>query len=227
MTTNGPSGGDYREPEDLSQPTSGSAPSPSAPPQSPAPAPAPATAAAAEAAPVEDDGFSKEELLATLKKWAIILVVGLIAVMIAAAVIPRWWAQRVGDVVDGSLTKGTIVGIALGFICTLLPLLFLTWAVRKRDKGALPIILLIIGLVTALPNLATLWITIGGGGGAKAGRQVLTDDAPFFRGGTLIGFLAGAALGGYIIWGMFQRDRQAKKLAEASATEDPSPKRSR
>ncbi len=234
MTTSGPNGSGYREPNEMGStgPTPGAPGQPSYPtspppvsnssaanPATPTPStPAPSTpSSSVTASPDASEGFSKEEFVATLKKWAIILVVGLIAAIIAAAVIPRWWSQQVGNVVNGSMTSGTITGLVIGFVCVLLPLLLLAWAVRSRETSWLSLTLLVLTFVTAIPNLATLWVVIGNGGGAEAGRQVLTVEAPGFRGGSLVGALVGFALGGYLLWGIFQRDRQAKKLAEANA----------
>ena len=50
--------------------------------------------------------------------------------LIGAAVIPRWWAQRVADVVDGRLTVGALFGLFIGIVFTVVPLLA-AWAVIK------------------------------------------------------------------------------------------------
>ena len=64
--------------------------------------------------------------------WQRRITIGIVAViaavlvyLIAAAVIPRWWAQRVGNVVDGSLTVGALYGLFIGFVFTVAPLLLL------------------------------------------------------------------------------------------------------
>ncbi len=50
----------------------------------------------------------------------------------ASATIPRWWAQRIGEQVDGSIVTGTLLGLFYGFVFTLLPLLVLAAAFRWR-----------------------------------------------------------------------------------------------
>ena len=45
--------------------------------------------------------------------------------LIASATIPRWWAQRIGEQVDGSIVTGTFVGLFYGFVFTALPFLVL------------------------------------------------------------------------------------------------------
>ncbi len=143
----------------------------------------------------------------------IILVVGLVL----AAIVPRWWAHRLGDVIDGSLTMGTIVGLGLGFFCTLIPIAILVWGVNRRNEQGKMVTAAILALVFAFPNLATLWISIGGGGGASAGRQTLEVEAPFVRMGTLLGALAAFALCGWFYWRQRQKaqkqDEQVQPVA--------------
>jgi hypothetical protein len=61
--------------------------------------------------------------------WSRRVVVALVVVgaltllgLIGAAFLPRWWAQRIGDQVGGSITTGTSLGLFYGFVFTLLPL---------------------------------------------------------------------------------------------------------
>ncbi len=47
-------------------------------------------------------------------------VAGLVAVyLIAATLVPRWWAQRIGDAVGGHLWVGIVLGITISLVCTL------------------------------------------------------------------------------------------------------------
>ena len=57
------------------------------------------------------------------------LVLLVITYFILAAIIPRWWAQRVGDWVDKSFMRGSWYGLVTGFVCTLVPLLLLFAAI--------------------------------------------------------------------------------------------------
>lgn len=116
---------------------------------------------------------------------------------IGAAFLPRWWSHRVGDQVSGSIPTGITLGLVYGFLFTVLPLLVLFWAVRRRRSWKVWAALAAVAAVLALPNLLTLGIVLGRGNAAHAGDRTLDVDAPGFRGGTLAGailavlFLAG------------------------------------
>lgn len=153
---------------------------------------------------------------------ALVVVVTLLA-LLGAAFLPRWWAQRIGDQVNGSITTGGFVGVFYGFVFTLLPLVAL-WLVfrffrnwRSRAVGVALVVLL------AAPNLLTLGIVLGTGNGAHAGDRILDVEAPAFRGGTLAGALLAIALVGGA-WYLIRSRRRAWRRAEAldSTTSTPS-----
>ena len=135
--------------------------------------------------------------------WGRRLTIGLVAVVaailgyfIAAAVIPRWWAQRVGSVVDGSLTVGALYGLFIGFVFTVAPLLLLlvVWKWRSPDRTWLGWIgWLVLVVLIAAPNLMTLGIVLGISDAAHAGDRTLDVEGPGFRLWTLIGVIAGFA----------------------------------
>lgn len=112
------------------------------------------------------------------------------------AIVPRWWAQRVGDVVDGSLTIGALFGLFIGFVFVAIPLVAL-WAVvrlrsdRRTWKGWLG--WLAFALLLAAPNLMTLNIVIGNGNGEHAGDRTLDTEAPGFRVWSVVGSVVGIA----------------------------------
>ena len=71
--------------------------------------------------------------------WARRALIGLgiigfliVAGFLAAAFIPRWWAHRVGDQVNGGITTGILIGLFYGFVFTALPLLGLWRGLRRR-----------------------------------------------------------------------------------------------
>ncbi|MGW2401154.1 hypothetical protein ACWCYY_31820 [Kitasatospora sp. NPDC001664] len=66
------------------------------------------------------------------------LAVLVAAYFLLAATVPRWWSQRVGDAVDGRLSTGLVIGLALGVSCTLLPLVVAWFGLRSLDGTALP-----------------------------------------------------------------------------------------
>lgn len=121
-----------------------------------------------------------------------IIVAAVVIYFIAAATIPRWWAHRIGDQVDGSGTAGVGLGLFYGFVFTFLPLLVLSFALVRRRSWKLRAWLLAGAVVLALPNLFTLGIVLGTGSAAHAGERTLDVDAPYFRGSTLAGVVVGA-----------------------------------
>lgn len=125
----------------------------------------------------------------------IVVLVALVAGYFAvAAAVPRWWAQRIGDAVNGHMSTGALLGVVIGLFCTLVPLLLLWLGVRRHRSWKVVVCWLVLAVVVALPNLCTLGVVAGGGSGAHAGQRTMDVNAPWFRGGTLIGVIAGAVL---------------------------------
>lgn len=139
------------------------------------------------------------------------LVIALVLVLIAAAFIPREWAQTVGGQADGGIVSGSALGLFYGFVFTLLPLLLLWFAYRFRwpPKGWLAAG--IGAVLLAAPNLMTLSIVIGSGSGAHAGQRILDVDAPGFRGGTLVGVLLAVAVMAFWAVTMHMRRRTKRR----------------
>ena len=84
-----------------------------------------------------------------------------IAYLIAAAVLPRWWAHRIGDQVDESMAAGIGLGLFYGFAFTFIPVLILTFAIRRKRSWKARGWLAVVAVVLALPNLLTLGIVLG------------------------------------------------------------------
>jgi hypothetical protein len=136
------------------------------------------------------------------------LVVGgvLLLGLVASATIPRWWAQRIGDQVDGSIVTGTLVGLFYGFVFTFLPLLVLVLVLRWRRTWGVLGIALAVAVLLAIPNLLTLGITLGTGNAAHAGDRILDVEAPAFRGATLAGALLAAGIVGFVGYLLYTRE---------------------
>lgn len=134
-----------------------------------------------------------------------------ISYLIGAAVMPRWWAQRVSNVIDGRLIFGNMLGFSVGLVFTLLPLFILAtgWRFRKSWKRAAGTV--VVALLAAAPNLLTLGIVIGSGNAAHAGERILDVDGPGFRGGSLIGAIVGALIGLALLWLIGSRRRNKRK----------------
>jgi len=131
--------------------------------------------------------------------------------------VPRWWAHRVGDQVDGSITQGTTLGIVYGFVFTFLPIVAIVLILRWRRTWKTIAAALAIGIVFALPNLMTLSIVVGRGNAAHAGDRILDVEAPAFRGGTLAGAIVAGLLVVFMAYLMVSRDRAETKARRARA----------
>ena len=126
------------------------------------------------------------------------LAVLVILWLIGAAVIPRWWAHRVGDVVDGRLTVGALYGTFIGFVFTAMPLACLGLAGRLRRrvhtwKGW--VAWLVAAAVLAAPNLMTLGVVWGNSDAAHDGDRILSVEGNGFRLWSLIGAVAAGVAG--------------------------------
>jgi glucan phosphoethanolaminetransferase (alkaline phosphatase superfamily) len=137
----------------------------------------------------------------------------------AVSVLPRWWAQRVGSQVDGSLTTGLILGVMYGFLCTLFPIAVLAFVARfKRRSWISWLVGVGLALVLASPVLVTLGIVLGTGDAAHAGDRTLDVEAPWFRGGMLIGVVSAVAVAAWVWWEARSGSRARARAREASQT---------
>jgi hypothetical protein len=153
----------------------------------------------------------KRKLVVTAVAIGGVLLLGLIA----SATIPRWWAQRIGDQVDGSIVTGTLVGLFYGFVFTVLPLLVLGAVLLWKPTWRAIAMALTFAVLLAIPNLLTLGIVLGAGNAAHAGDRILDVEAPAFRGASLAGALLAAALVGligYLIVSRRSGDAGARQL---------------
>ncbi|RDI49725.1 permease [Nocardia mexicana] len=165
----------------------------------------------------------------------IIAGVAVVAVLVAAyfilaAFIPRWWAQRIANMSGhGSFAKGIWSGLALGFVCTLVPLLLLLFAVtvwKRRGGRFLAGVAAVLAVAAALPNLMTLTIVLGGNNAAHAGERILDVDAPGFRGASLTAAIVAAAIFLLLVFVVVRRryrKRRAAKQAPQPQTAEPAP----
>jgi len=148
--------------------------------------------------------------------WLVVaVVVLLVAGLIASATVPRWWAHRVGDQVDGSITQGTLLGLFYGFVFTFVPIAVLLLILRFRRTTRTVVVALVLALLLALPNLMTLGIVIGRGNAAHAGDRVLDVEAPAFRGGTLAGAILAVLLVAFVGYLVVSRRRAHESARRA------------
>lgn len=156
-------------------------------------------------------------------RYAVLMLVLAMAVMacwlLAVTIVPRTWAQWLGDRIDGRITVGTAYGLSLGFVFTLVPLVVarqalrdLAWKVRAGILG--------VAVLLATPNLMTLGIAIGKGSGAHAGDRILDVDGPGFRVATTLGALGALVVFlGAVGWGVM-RARDRKRVERLTARPD-------
>lgn len=129
----------------------------------------------------------------------IVLVIVLVGVayivyLMSAAFFPRWWAQRVADQVDGSVSRGTTWGLFYGVVFTVVPLFVLVQVRRGFFSWKWRGVVALVAIALALPNWLTLSVVAGNSNAARAGERIMDVDAPGFRAATLIGVVIGAAV---------------------------------
>ncbi|MEO5633898.1 permease [Gaiella sp.] len=151
-----------------------------------------------------------------------------VAGAVASATVPRWWAHRVGDQVNESITSGVLIGLFYGFVFTLLPIALLTTVLRWRRRWATVGIALVAALVLALPNLMTLGIVVGRSNAAHAGQRTLDVQAPAFRGASLAGVLLAVGFAAMVIHLIASRKRARSDARHArdeliASTSNPTP----
>lgn len=150
--------------------------------------------------------------------WGKRLLIGAVAVVVivlsafaASAIIPRWWAQRVADQVNGSLFAGFGLGLLYGLVFTLLPLVVLWYTFHRRRPWKIWVGGLILAMVVALPNLMTLAIVVGTGNAAHGAERTLDVDAPLFRGFVAVGAVLAGVVFAFWRYQLFTRARTRRQ----------------
>jgi MFS family permease len=154
----------------------------------------------------------------------LVVVIGLLSAVIlwllAAAFLPRWWSHRVGAIVGDSFGTGIVFGLFCGALFTLLPLLVLRLAIRRRRTARRRLLLFGLTILLAVPNLLTLWIVLGNSKAAHAGERTLDVKGTGFRGATGAGAIVGAVLFLALAWVM--RSRRRLRATESHLREERS-----
>ena len=146
-------------------------------------------------------------------------VLAVVAFFFLVSVLPRWWAHRIGAQVDGSLTTGLILGVMYGFLCTLLPVAVLAFVARFKRRSWVAWLIAAGGaIVLASPVLVTLGIVLGTGDAAHAGDRTLDVQAPWFRGGMLIGVVAALVVAGWVALELRSGRRKHEATTASGAT---------
>ena len=129
------------------------------------------------------------------KRQLIVALVAIVAIVLVLLfgvyVLPRWWAGVIANRVRGSLTAGVVLGVLLGGVLTLAALVVAALAFHRHVSWRRRALVLGAALVIAAPNLITLGIAFGRGGGARSGRLKLDANGDGFRGASLVGAVLG------------------------------------
>ncbi|MFJ6419251.1 hypothetical protein [Paeniglutamicibacter sp. NPDC091659] len=174
----------------------------------------PAPTAAAELRP--------QSPTATKPRWGLRIGLGAAGLALLAAAfllirlfLPVWWATRIANQTQGSLSGGLLLGLTYGFAFTFVPLV-IAWQARYK-KISWPWKWAIIGVavLAALPNLLTLGIYLNSSGAAQKARLMIDTSAIWFPSWSIGGAAAGALLfaGIATFWHMWRsRGRKLKSL---------------
>ena len=169
--------------------------------------------------PVDPQVAAAQKQVRTRRRVILIVVAVIVIVIgyfVGAAFLPRWWARQIGDWTHDSFTRGLLYGLAFGIVFTLAPLAIAATAFYRRLNQRVRAVIVLVAIVAAIPNLLTLGISAGAGGGAHAGNRILDDRAPFFQGATLIGAIVAVMIFALVLWqARAQRTlRREKRLAK-------------
>ncbi|MFD2793521.1 hypothetical protein ACFS27_08165 [Promicromonospora vindobonensis] len=142
---------------------------------------------------------------------AVVIVAVWLIYLFLDAFLPRWWAQMIGNAVDGSFAAGAWWGLLIGAVFTLAPVLLLAQAILTRRSWQVRSGFLALAVVFSVPNLLTLGIVLGTSAAAHAGERILDVDGPAFRGGTAWGAVIGGIVALTIVtMGVLYRRRGAR-----------------
>lgn len=132
-------------------------------------------------------------------RWGLRIGLGVAAIIILAIVylvvllfLPVWWATRVSNQTQGSVTSGIILGLTYGFVFTFVPLLIAWQARYKKVSWPWKAVIVVLAIIVAIPNLLTLSIYANSSGAAAKARSMIDISATWFPSWTMGG--AAAAL---------------------------------
>lgn len=157
-----------------------------------------------------------------LTRWVVVGIAVVLAVwlswLLAASFVPRWWAQHIGQRVDGSFSAGAAWGFGYGFFATFLSLLILAQIRRKFLNwwGRLSFVLLAVAV--SAPSLMTLGVTIGSGKSSHAGRRIFDVNAPGFQWATLMGVVVAAGAFAFVAFVLWRSRSNKAKVAELAGS---------
>jgi uncharacterized membrane protein (DUF485 family) len=179
--------------------------------------------------PVDPNVAAAQHQLRTRRRIILGVVAFFVVVIgyfVGAAFLPRWWARQIGGWTHDSFTRGLLYGLAFGIVFTLVPLAIAATAFYRRLNQRVRAIIVLVAIIFAIPNLLTLGISAGSGGGAHAGNRILDDRAPFFQGATLLGAIAAVVIFALALWqaraqSNLRHERKQARTRRQAATQGP------
>lgn len=152
--------------------------------------------------------------LGTLTLWVGGALALALVVLLGVAVLPGWWADLVGSVVQGVDGRGIVLGLVLGAVFTLLPLGVAALAMRSGLTVRARVALVVVALLLLLPTVLTLATAAG----SSDARHVLAIEAPGLRGATVVGVVVALVLVAALLGARaFTRRRRALATAQELA----------
>jgi len=137
------------------------------------------------------------------------LVVAAIAVVLIVNFVPVAWSRFIGDFAQGDTGRAILVGIIVGFCFTLVPLMVLL-LLAYHSPAWVKVVLVVLAVLLATPNLLTLWIQTGATSAVHAADRIMDTDAFGFAGASIWGAVIGALA--FLVWAwLFISSRLTKK----------------
>lgn len=157
--------------------------------------------------------------------WGVKIILILVALLVAVAayfilgaILPRWWSDVIAGQIQRDLGASVLVGMFYGFVFTFIPLLVAWQATRKAVTWPWKIVILLVAVAIATPNLLTAGIVFGSTESAHAGQRTLSVDAGFFTTWTAASAIAAVVvfIALTILWAVWRRrGKQMKALKNA------------
>ncbi len=156
--------------------------------------------------------------------WGLRLGPGAAAMVLLAIVylvvrlfLPAWWATRIGNQTQGSITGGILLGLVYGFAFTIVLLLIARQARYKKVLWPWRSVIVLLSALVATPNLLTLSIYANNSGSAAKARTMIDTGATWFPSWSLGGGIAGLVLfaGIAAFWHLWHSRRKKLKAMKS------------
>jgi hypothetical protein len=132
-------------------------------------------------------------------------------VLLGVAVLPDRWAAVVGGWVDGVQSRGVLLGLVLGAVFTLLPLVLGLLALRSGLRPWARLALVASALLLLLPNVLTVSIALS----TSDARSVVATEAPGLRGATVVAIGVTLLVVAVVLIGRSRVRRTRREVTEA------------